>query len=158
MKTDFRWEPPHPPNAQKVLMGNFPQLSTESCECERSRTVRQKVPHPTCCKFPSSCRMLLQQRIQRFSIFCTVSTTFRKTFRIKNFPHKFFAGFSAGFSKLPLDFPQGFHADARRELLPKSLRIQSLWLGLKEGEHYEDPVPCRNWSDKPFVNRCSQTE
>ena len=51
-----------------------------------------------------------------------------------------------------------FSTDACRELLPKSLRIQCPWLGLKEGECYEDPVPSRNWSDKPFVNKCSHTE
>ena len=49
---------------------------------------------------------------------------------LQDFPHKG----SAGLSKLPLDFPQGFRTDACRQLLPKSLRIYCPWLGLKEGE------------------------
>ena len=162
----------------------------------RVRTVTgcgQEVPRPTLRNFPSSCRMLLEQRAQRFPL---SAQSFRRTFgRIfptkfpQDFPHKVSAGLSpqsfrrtfstkfpqdflhrvsAGLSaqsfrrtfhtKFPLEFPQGFRTDACREVLPKSLRIQCPWLGLKEGERYEDPVPCRNWSDKPLGNRCSQTE
>ena len=76
-------------SCQGVPTWKFPQLSAESCECERSRMVRQKVPRrPTFRNFPSSCRMLLQQRIQRFSTF-RFRRTFRGTFR------KVSAGFSA---------------------------------------------------------------
>ena len=87
MKSDFRWEPPHPANAQKVLPGNFPQFSTESCKCERSLTVRQKIPCPSFRNFPSSCHMLLQQR-KGFPL----SARF-----LQDFPHKAFGGLSVGF-------------------------------------------------------------
>ena len=117
-ENQFQIDGNHPahPTLRKYSWGPSPQLSAESCECERSRTVRQKVPRPTFRNFLSSCRMLLQQRIRIFSTFRTVSaglsawsfrTTFRRTFR----------------TKLPLDFPQGFRTDACRALLPKCFRI-----------------------------------
>ena len=78
---------------RKVLTGNFPQLSAESCECERSHTVRQKAPCPTFRNFPSSCCMLLQQRIQRSSTLRTVSAGLSAKFSAGL--HKISAGLSA---------------------------------------------------------------
>ena len=109
MKTNFRWEPPHPPNAQKVLTRNFPQLSAESCDAimnAHARSVRKSLS-ATFRKFPSSCRMLLRQ-ILRFSTFRRsfrkVSAGFRRTFCRtfrrdfpQDLPHKVSAGLSAGF-------------------------------------------------------------
>ena len=150
-----RWEPANQPMLRKYSQGTFCNFPRNHASA--NATVRQKVPRPTFRNFSSSCRMLLQQRIQRFSTSAkfpqdfpqNFPRSFRRTFR-KMFPQTFRRTIR---TKLPLDSPQGFRTDACRELLPKSLKIQCAWLGL---ECYEDPLPCRIWFDKPFMNRCSQ--
>ena len=93
--------------SESILTGSFPQLSAESCECESSRTVRQRVPSDlvqlsaalrqvAACFCSSVSRDL--PRSAQFSL--DFPRSFRRTFRIKfpqDFPHKASAGFSAGF-------------------------------------------------------------
>ena len=93
MTTSFRYEPPNPPNAQTVPIWNFPPTFRGSMRVRHphTRSVR-KGPRPTFRKFPSSCRVLLQNRSQRTFTFRTVS-----------------AGLSAGLSaKCPQDLAHTF--------------------------------------------------
>ena len=146
MTTSFRLELPNPPNAQRVPLGTFRNFARNHANANaHARSVRKSLVQ------------LSATRRQVAACFCTAESavTYSEIFR---FPHSFCGTFlrtfrkvSAGLSaqsfrrtfptKFPLDFPQGLRTDACRELLPKSLRIQCLWLGLEEEKCPADPVP-----------------
>ena len=120
----FRWEPPQ-----------FTQCS-ESAYLELSATFRvtMRVRHPhgrsvsKCTRpisrnFLSSCRTLLQQHIQRFFHFLH---SFRRTFR-------------GTFRRIV--------RTKQRVVAKVSLRTQCPWMGLKEGECHDDPVPWLTYAE-----------
>ena len=97
----------------------------------------RKCPRPTFRNLLSSCRALLQQRVH-----CSESFIFRIVS----------AGLSAG---LPQSFRRTFAQSFRR---PCENPVPLGWASRKKC--CDDPAPwvdmCRNWSDKPLVDRCPQ--
>ena len=151
MTTSFRWDHPTP-NTQKL------PTSATFLGIVQVRTLTHglsECPSSNFHNFPSSCRMFLQQRVQRLSTFRTISAaqdipqSFHRIFRTK-FPQDFL-------HKVSAEHPAAFLHRCVQRIAAKVLENPVPFPG-PQGMRVQCPgLTCRNLSDRPLVDRCRQT-